>query len=1196
MASHPQNRGEHEGRLALRQALTRLLYREGLTVAPIATSDQDELRGAFDWGHHALGHDSIRAPVEVLPPGGLRGRDPLLGYLSDLVVQPGKGPRLQVLYGLGGSGKTAIALEVARRAIQNGIDVWWVTGTTMATLRAGLLAIAYRLGASAEELLLDAPADVLWRRLGKQTTPWVLVIDDADEAASAASGRRSWVRVPPKGNGLILVTTRDGRPDSWGPGANLIPVTELTPADGARVLIDLAPHAGSPDDAARLSQRLAGLPLALNLAGSYLASVREIPAGMTDRSTVRTFSGYLAYLDQRFLSHAGEQPIPGQQRGPAFDVTISTTWEISLDHLQRRGLHAARPLLRLLSCFGPAPIPYVVLVRASTLSASPLFSGLNAMELWNNLLGLAQLGLIKLEKDEIRSQQDNPLADTLSIHPLVREINRNHPEVAENFDEYLRLVTVLISDLVRERYPLDTAEVETWLAMAAHGTAALQMILERTDRPTEPEIIELALETAIMCAVGAVVSGWWDQADEMLSFIDNFCTVRGYDSDPSYQIMAQVLRIVIAPHRRMSQTAAQLELLIATRRARELYGDNDLLVLGLRGSLALAFAHSRWRQHAALELRDIWWATETNFSGDSETDALVLIYQLAFLRARATKATLRDDPAAVERELFALADAVKAKVGETHVLTVVAHFLLGAALMELGRLDTAEAHWRQVHHAVARRLSLVHPITINASRWLSLTLERLNRLKEAEYSYRRSLEALGENLGPDHPLTLVVRRDLAQVLEMDGRYGQALDEYSMLLELMRLHYTDDSEELLSTRLNVAQLLNAMHRPDDAEREFRAVIDGRIRTLGGEHPETLSARIDLGGLLVDEARYGEAAAEFRAVQEAAGDSSDPLRRRAEQFLSSLPRALGSLDRPVAVTSAPEPSALTTQSDPPAQTQSDQPAPLQSDQPAQPQSDPPAPTEGVLVQGSALVPERARRPTEHTELRREAQQILIEVPEAAGDIGLAAATMWARWRDDRRDADLPSARAKRLFSVLHTRMVESADVSAEPLRIVCRTVRRFVVEEWSAEDAETFAQRLHHRLAELYPTNLGEEDLGRPADRAAVWRLADRVADEARAACLSRQAAPGRVHSGMEFREYADRVLHRRWSALVEDLDELRERSAPETRQTPEYQRRGLAMVCQAAREVEEDIVHWYLADRAPSAIAGASSPAMEASDT
>ena len=61
----------------------------------------------------------------------------------------------------------------------------------------------------------------------------------------------------------------------------------LTAEQAAAVLADHAGHhpdLGSEDDARKLAARLGGLPLALKIAGSYLAEAAAIPAAFADRA------------------------------------------------------------------------------------------------------------------------------------------------------------------------------------------------------------------------------------------------------------------------------------------------------------------------------------------------------------------------------------------------------------------------------------------------------------------------------------------------------------------------------------------------------------------------------------------------------------------------------------------------------------------------------------------------------------------------------------------------------------------------------------------------------------------------------------------------------------------------------------------------------------------------------------------------
>ena len=119
---------------------------------------------------------SIAAPVgqrdDSLP---VRGRDVLLTGLA------GAGPGVRVLHGLGGCGKTRLALEAAFRAQQDGTEVWWISAAEPGVLAAGMRALGRRLGASDTELGHGDAADVIWQRLERRQDPSLLVLDNADD-------------------------------------------------------------------------------------------------------------------------------------------------------------------------------------------------------------------------------------------------------------------------------------------------------------------------------------------------------------------------------------------------------------------------------------------------------------------------------------------------------------------------------------------------------------------------------------------------------------------------------------------------------------------------------------------------------------------------------------------------------------------------------------------------------------------------------------------------------------------------------------------------------------------------------------------------------------------------------------------------------------------------------------------------------
>src|SRR6266536_365903 len=120
----------------------------GSAVPPTEPADEDPAGphgggGGDGGGAHLRGNVGGGRVTQVGrdPRSPLRGRadvvKDLAEVLAEVVADADRGSRVWVLHGLGGCGKTTIAIEVAHRAAALGVRVWWVRAVDQASLVGG---------------------------------------------------------------------------------------------------------------------------------------------------------------------------------------------------------------------------------------------------------------------------------------------------------------------------------------------------------------------------------------------------------------------------------------------------------------------------------------------------------------------------------------------------------------------------------------------------------------------------------------------------------------------------------------------------------------------------------------------------------------------------------------------------------------------------------------------------------------------------------------------------------------------------------------------------------------------------------------------------------------------------------------------------------------------------------------------------
>jgi tetratricopeptide (TPR) repeat protein len=759
---------------------------------------------------------STRPPVDRLLRGPeIRGRDALLARLSQhalVVPRPSPGPHVSVLYGLGGSGKSTVALALARAAMDRDIRTWWISGTDPDSIVAGMQALAAELGASQDQIRLGSLIDLVWRLLEDYREPWLLIIDNADDPpgtlalpGAAVTDGNGWIRQIHSGYGLVLVTSRDGGATAWGdptpPWVELVAVSPLGANEGAEVLNELvaevagsdrtASPAGPAHDARVLAQRLGGLPLALCLAGRHIAEARSIPPAFAGAEAARTFAGYVQALDhgrhdELFGAHGGTTTADR----PARDL-VGRTWELSLDLLAARGLPLARPLLRLLSCLGPGPVPCGLLLRPATLSASPLFGSVSGRLTWEMLRSLSGLAIVELTR---RDAADPDLVDMATPHPLVRDMSRHSPDVRADIGSYLALVTALINAAEAQLDPKDPRTWARWRALVDHSNSPLDLLQE------------------FKVGARSIPPGVWSAAT----------------LSARYQRAAGELVRAEAAYARVARFAVAA------------CGADDPHVLEIQHDLSRVWYDLGRLGAATRGLRAVL-KMRVRILGPDHPDTLTTQHYLA--------RTLRDAGQldAAWRLFRRTLDTRRAVLGEDHPDTLTSRNNAADALRTLGRLDQAANELQAVLDARIRLLGPEHPATL-VSRY---NLARLARDRDDLAAAAADLVSLVETyrrvLGADHPRTLVARQALVDVWHDLGEWRRAEAEAREVLARRRASIGSSHPATLVTQHRLGLLLVDLGDLTGAEAEIEAVLAARRLVLGARHPDTTLARESLDAL-------------------------------------------------------------------------------------------------------------------------------------------------------------------------------------------------------------------------------------------------------------------------------------------------------------------------------------------------------------
>ncbi|KAI1764224.1 hypothetical protein GGR53DRAFT_466493 [Hypoxylon sp. FL1150] len=355
-------------------------------------------------------------------------------------------PRTVILQGMGGQGKTQLALRYCANVRSRNIHdcIFWIDASTRASTIRGLEEVSEELNDS-DQALLDSDARIAFvrRKLATNSSKWLLVFDNYDD--SAAFDLRDYI---PSGiSGHVLITSRSTDTERIGP---MIHISGMSEDEAIQLLfkqIDVLHDGTNHVAAAEIVKRLGYLPLAIDQAGAYM-NAECLP-----------LTNFLDHYEQSAREVLESVPSLWEYNEPATKdaKTVYTTWSLSFTLLKPNTPTGALKVtvLSLLAFFDEHEISeeifevyYSTDVSGRQLECMTLFtdekqqwSGTKFDSVMREFLQLSLITSHDMKRKETKYS-------VVSLHPLVRDwvnLRQNIEAHRANFTIFTRLLAASLS-------------------------------------------------------------------------------------------------------------------------------------------------------------------------------------------------------------------------------------------------------------------------------------------------------------------------------------------------------------------------------------------------------------------------------------------------------------------------------------------------------------------------------------------------------------------------------------------------------------------------------------------------------------------------------------------------------------------------------------------------------------------------------
>ena len=727
------------------------------------------------------------------------------GYILEKVREELRGgmttvlPQHQALFGLGGVGKTQIALEYVHRFSADYDLVWWVPAENVDNVVASLAELGARIGApGGEDMALASKETVRMLSRGTPTKRWILVFDNADDPEDLAG------YIPTTGGGHILVTSRN---QAWADKGATLPVDVFQRQESVEHLSRRAPGL-TGDEADQVAEAVGDLPLAVEQAGAWLAE------------TAMPTAEYLRRLTEETAA------VMGLNQPADYPETVAATWNISIERLKERSPASVR-LLQLCAFLAAEPISSELLYESDQM--------LLALDLTESLL----IGQLVREIGQLALAKVDQISRSIQVHRLVQAVIRS-----QMTEEDRRAARHTVHEVLRGARPKGDEPTDNRENWPQFDIIWPHLSASDIRNCTEAEPRRLLIDRVRYLWKRGEFPRAQRLAEELLL---HWREPLGEDDEQYLYLRCQLANVLRSQGLYVEARKTDDDVL---KRQRRLLGSRHphtfVTTSGLSSDLAALGEYTK-----AVELAR---EAHEGFS-DIFNEAHPRTLNAANNLALALRMVGRYGDA---REIDELTLARRTQVhGADHIYTLSSAENLGRDLREVGRYTESVTVLSKAYEQHKRVLGKEFPGTLRCAKSLAVSLRRAGQLEDARRLTSATLEQYRSQYTASTPDFLACElNQAADLFAAEDREGARDVALKVLAEYVKK--PGAAHPYTQAAMNNLGIFHwGCGDEEQAEEVFRKVLERMAEVLGVHHPHTQFCSANYAILLAESGRLEEA---------------------------------------------------------------------------------------------------------------------------------------------------------------------------------------------------------------------------------------------------------------------------------------------------------------------------------------------------